>query len=437
MFKRVKTYLESPELRFFWAFLLLAIVLLVIDAINLDLIWLWIDLAVFAVLGVVIFWIGLSAAKSNMANRSSSRRLDSIIANLSDGVVVYDNDFKILIFNNAAEGIFNIQREQVMGQSFGPERAGEPNFRLLTQTIFPSLAPKVVRQSEPGAYPQIIDISFTEHEIRVSTDRLVNDKGQVVGFVKLIQDRTREVELLKSKSEFITIAAHQLRTPLTAVNWIFEGFSTSEELGPEDRELAGNGLTATRKLLKIVNDLLDVSKIEEGRFGYNFEQADLVAFISELLINAQAISKEYGVKLYFDKGGEATLPIHIDKNRLGLAFSNLMDNAIRYNIENGSVTVAIKRVPKKPYVEISVKDTGIGIPPQNMSKVFTKFFRAENVLKRETEGSGLGLFITKNIINRHGGTIWAESVIDRGTTFFFTLPTDPKLIPPKEVGMGI
>jgi len=214
-----------------------------------------------------------------MEDRSSSRRLDSIITNLSDGVIVYDNDFKILVFNNAAESIFGIHREMVLGKSFGPERAGEPNFRLLTQTIFPSLAPKVIRQSEPGAHPQVMDISFPEHEIRASTDRLLDDKDQVVGFVKLIQDRTREVELMKSKSEFITIAAHQLRTPLTAVNWIFEVFSTSEDLKPEDKELAGNGLTATRKLLKIVNDLLDVSKIEEGRFGYNFEQADLIAFI--------------------------------------------------------------------------------------------------------------------------------------------------------------
>ena len=224
---------------------------------------------------------------------------------------------------------------------------------------------------------------------------------------------------------------------MTAVNWIFEGFSKSEDFSPEDRELASNGLTATRKLLKIVNDLLDVSKIEEGRFGYNFESVNLIDFISELLTNAQVVAKEYGVNLYFDRGDETSIILTIDTNRLGLAISNLLDNAIRYNVKNGSVTVGVKRVPEKPYVEISVKDTGIGIPPQNMSKVFTKFFRAENVLKRETEGSGLGLFITKNIINRHGGTIWSESVIDRGTTFFFTLPTDPKLIPPKEVGIGI
>ncbi|OGY60905.1 MAG: hypothetical protein A3I33_02180 [Candidatus Colwellbacteria bacterium RIFCSPLOWO2_02_FULL_45_11] len=208
-------------------------------------------------------------------------------------------------------------------------------------------------------------------------------------------------------------------------------------LPSDDRELAGNGLAAARKLLKIVNDLLDVSKIEEGRFGYNFEQTNLVIFLSEILKNAQAVAKEYDIKLYFDKGAQQQLMVTIDPNRLGLAISNLLDNAIRYNVKNGSVTVNIKLLTDKPFAEVAIADTGIGIPPENMEKVFTKFFRAENVIKRETEGSGLGLFITKNIINRHGGTIRAESVIDRGTTFYFTLPTDSRLIPPKEVGLGI
>jgi len=434
--KNTVTYLKSPELHFFWLFLFLAAILLVVDLIYLDFIWALIDFAVLILLGIVIFWSALRLTKSNLARKSSTRRLESIIASLSDGVVVYDSEFKIFVFNNTAENIFHIKKEQVIGKKFGPERAGDPAYRMLTQTIFPSLAPTIVRRSEAGVYPQVMDISFPDREIRVSTDRLLDEKNKAVGFVKVIQDRTREVELLKSKSEFITIAAHQLRTPLTAINWIFEGFSKGEDLVPEDRELAGNGLTATRKLLKIVNDLLDVSKIEEGRFGYNFESVNLLDFISEVLTNAQVIAKEYGVKLYFDKGTEASIMVTIDPNRLGLAVSNLIDNSIRYNVENGSVTIYIKRVPDKPYVEMSVKDTGIGIPPQDMPKVFSKFFRAENVMKHETEGSGLGLYITKNIIKRHGGTIWAESVIDRGTTFFFTLPTDPKLIPPKEIGIG-
>ena len=434
---RATTYLKSPEFRFFWVFLLIAVALVGVDLKYLTYGWALFHFIALAILGSVIFWSGYHLARANSAKSTSSGRLESIITNLSDGVIAYDNNFQILVFNRAAEDIFGIKKEQVVGQRFGPERAAEPKYKIFTQTMFPSLAPSVLRHSEAGAYPQIVDISFPGRELRVSTDRLIDDTKGVIGFVKLVQDRTREVELMKSKSEFITIAAHQLRTPLTAINWIFEGFAKSDALPKDDRELAGNGLTATRKLLKIVNDLLDVSKIEEGRFGYNFEQTNLVDFISEILKNAQVVAKEYGVNLYLDKGAQQEVLVTIDPNRLGLALSNLIDNAIRYNVANGSVTIGIRPLTESSYVEVSVADTGIGIPPENMDKVFSKFFRAENVMKKETEGSGLGLYITKNVINRHGGTIWAESVIDRGTTFYFTLPIDPRLIPPKEVGMGI
>lgn len=429
-------YLKSGELRFFWVFILLAGVLVGADFFYLSPTWALFHTTVLVVLGAVIFSNGYHLAKINFSRNVSSGRLESIISNLSDGIIAYDNNFKIMVFNSAAERIFKTKMSSVVGQRFGPERAAEQEFRLLTQTIFPSLAPSVVRHSEAGAYPQIIDISFPNQELRASTDRLLDEKGRVIGFVKLVEDRTREVELLRSKSEFITVAAHQLRTPLTAINWIFEGFAKSEAIPQDDRELSKNGLTATRKLLKIVNDLLDVSKIEEGRFGYNFVETNLVDFLSELLQNAEAVAKEYGVKLYFDRGGQQKLMVTIDPNRLGLAISNMLDNAIRYNVQNGSVTVAIKQLTDKPFVEISVADTGVGIPQEDINKLFTKFFRAENVMKRQTEGSGLGLFITRNIINRHGGTIWAESVIDRGTTFHFTIPTDSRLIPPKEVGSG-
>ncbi len=119
-----------------------------------------------------------------------------------------------------------------------------------------------------------------------------------------------------------------------------------------------------------------------------------------------------------------------------MVFSNLIETAIKYNVENGEVIVGVERVEGQPHVKVSVKDTGIGIPADQMDKLFTKFFRAENVVKVVTDGTGLGLYIVKNIVKRHGGEIWAESEINRGSTFSFTLPTDPKLIPPKEVVYG-
>jgi signal transduction histidine kinase len=315
-----------------------------------------------------------------------------------------------------------------------PEKISDSSFRTSVQAIFPSLAPAVVKRSAPGEYPQIMDISFSEPplELTVSTDRILDKDGNPAGFLKVIKNRTREVELLRSKSEFITVAAHQLRTPLTAVHWIFETFAKSESLVPEDKELVMNGLTASAKLLKIVNDLLDVSKIESGKFGYSFTEIDIGVFMDDLLKNANLLAKKYGVSLFFDRP-KSPIIIHGDPQKLGIAFSNLIDNAIKYNVKNGQVVVKIEPYPNRPYIQITIKDTGIGISKDALSKLFSKFFRGENVIKEQTEGSGLGLYIVKNIILRHGGNISADSALGRGSSFYVVLPTDPTLIPPKEV----
>ena len=396
--------------------------------------WILISIIITLTAAGIIFWQRSRLLRANLEVKTASGRLQTLIADLPDGIIAYDNNFTIQIFNPAAERIFGINREQVVGHTFGPERAQELPFRLLTQTIFPSLSPLVVPRSEPGVFPQIVDLSFTDpkRELTVSTNKIVSPAGEALGFIKLVKDKTREAELLRSKSEFITIAAHQLRTPLTTIHWVFEGLNGKEKLEAEDRELVASGLLNSVKLLKIVNDLLDVSKIEEGKFGYDFEQVNIIDFLSGILTNAEAMAKKYEVKFYSDRSGETAVNLTIDANRLGLAISNLVDNAIKYNVKNGSVTVKLERLPDKPYLQISIKDTGIGIPPEDMPKLFTRFFRTENAAKMEIEGSGLGLYIAKNIINRHGGTIWAESILGRGTTVYFTLPIEPKLIPQKE-----
>lgn len=396
--------------------------------------WILVSIGItLAALGI-IFWQRRDLLRARLEINTASGRLQTLIADLPDGVITYDNNFTIQIFNPAAERIFGINRKQVVGYAFGPERAQELPFRLLAQTIFPSLSPLVVPRSEPGVFPQIVDLSFTnpKRELTVSTNKIVSPAGEALGFIKLVKDKTREAELLRSKSEFITIAAHQLRTPLTTVHWVFEGLKGKEKLEVEDKELVASGLRESVKLLKIVNDLLDASRIEEGKFGYDFEQVNITDFLSGILTNAEVMAKKYEIKLYSDKGGETAVNLMIDADRLGLAISNLVDNAIKYNVKNGSVTVKLERLPDKPYLQISIKDTGIGIPPEDMPKLFTRFFRTENAAKKEIEGSGLGLYIAKNIINRHGGTIWAESILGRGTTVYFTLPIDPKLIPQKE-----
>lgn len=423
----------------FWFFVAASFLNIGIGIRYLGGLWFLFDAAALLITGVFVFRSGYRALKESRQSVFGYRRLESIISNLRDGIVSYDNNLEITDMNAAAEQILNIKKSQVIGKRISPEWGANAELKMLSQVIFPSLAPTVIKRSEPGVYPQVVDISFVEPdiELRVSTDRIMTEKGEVLGFVKVIHDRTREIELFRSKSEFITVAAHQLRTPLTAVRWALENIKAIGNLDPGVKDLTETGLSASSKLMKIIEDLLNTSKIEEGRFGYEFQDMDIVSFLEQALSGVQAVAKEYGVNLYFDRPAD-NLPIilRMDPSKLGMAFSNFLDNAIKYNVKNGSVTVKIEKMTDRPYVEISIKDTGVGIPEEDIPKLFSKFYRGENVVKDETDGTGLGLYIAKNIILRHGGGINAESVVNRGTTISVFLPTDPKLIPPKEIVYG-
>jgi signal transduction histidine kinase len=213
------------------------------------------------------------------------------------------------------------------------------------------------------------------------------------------------------------------------------------ELNIDSKDLAQTGGAAAKKLLKIVDDLLDAAKLEDGKFGYDFKEHDLLGFIDKLLVEAGPIAKEYNVNLFFSSGGGSAsggkkpVPnfLTFDEAKVGIALTNLIDNAIKYNVPNGAVTVDAKLASDPRFLQISVSDTGVGIPENDIKKLFTKFFRAENVMQFATEGSGLGLYVVKNIIMRHGGNIWVESQLHRGTTFYFTLPIDASLIPQKDL----
>jgi len=433
-FRRLLTDFKSPEMRSFWVFIILIFLLLIADLIFPNIKTL-IKVSFFIVLGALIFWNDLKLIRINIETKDASQRLNDIVNNLSDGIIAYDANFKVLNVNSAIEEIFGIRKDEILGRYFGPEKVKEQRFKVLAQVIFPSLAPIAVRKTEGDIYPQIMDISFNEPnlEFRVATLKVYSPETKSTGFVKIIHDRTREIQLYKSKSEFITVAAHQLRTPLTAINWTLETINQSSSLTAEEKELVGNGLTASVKVLKLVNDLLDVAKMEEGKFGYDFENVDIIKFLTDILENAKAVAKEYKVNLYLDTGNEPPIPLKIDPNRMGLALSNIIDNSIKYNVENGEVAVKIERLPGKPYVQIAISDTGVGIPAEDINKIFSKFFRAENAVKFRPEGTGFGLYIARNIIIRHGGTIWIESTIGRGTTVYITLPINPNLIPPKEM----
>ncbi len=387
---------------------------------------------------LVLIFFSFFAFSKNFAfdfqKNNSNYFFEKFIEDLNNPLIGYNEDFKIIYFNKKAEAYFNLKKSEVLNLKITPENLKDLKLKNLTQVIYPSLAPIVIPLSEPNTWPVVNEIHLEEplkRYLRVYTLKLSNQENNLNYFFKIIEDFTRERELLVLKNDFISAAAHQTRTPLTAINWAFE---TLNNLNKDEnlKEIILNGLEAAQRALKIINDLLNVSKIEEGKFGYNFKELELNDYLKDILLLFNEIKKEYGVEIYFNPSPEK-INVKIDPDKFGLAFSNFIDNAIRYNVENGKVEVFVEKLQQKPFVRIIVKDTGIGIPEENLKFISQKFYRASNASTKEPNGSGLGLYISKNIIKQHGGDFFVESILNRGTKITIYLPLDFSLIKEKEL----
>jgi len=236
-------------------------------------------------------------------------------------------------------------------------------------------------------------------------------------------DAEREKFIDSLKTEFVAIAAHQLRTPISAIKWIIK-MLMDEDIGPltkEQKDYLTKAYLSNERMVKLINDLLCVTRIEEGRFLNKQKKADLIENIESALALWKGAAERKGLKFEFHKPNRKTPFAFVDAEKVALALQNLIDNAIHYTSQ-GEIVVKVDFLKGKNEFQISVKDTGIGIPKDQQSKVFSRFFRAGNAVKMETEGTGLGLYIARSIAQAHGGRMFFESEEGKGTTFYFTVP---------------
>lgn len=249
--------------------------------------------------------------------------------------------------------------------------------------------------------------------------------NEMVGNVKEVQERQAVISQLKS--EFISIAAHQLRTPLSVMKWSHHILLDGDvgEISPKQREMIEKADLANESMIKLVHNLLDAAGIEEGKFGFKFEEMEMTSFLKNLYEQKKLLAENKQVVLRLGSGVSGAWNITGDAERLSMAIGNIIDNAIRYTPSGGTVEVDMKAEPSA--VIVSVKDTGIGISIEDRERLFTKFFRGSSVRHLETLGTGLGLFIAKNVISSHNGVISVESEKGHGTTFFIRLPREHSL----------
>lgn len=228
-----------------------------------------------------------------------------------------------------------------------------------------------------------------------------------------------------AKSDFVSVAAHQLRTPLTGVKWTLHALAAGEraQLSPSQRKLVEDARQATDRLVVLVNDLLNVARLEEGRIGFSFQRQHLEPLLSEVVDRFTPLAQEKKVRLERRLSSEALPELVVDRERLAVVLDNLLDNSLKYTPPGGTVTLGARLGGGE--VVVQVTDTGIGIPRGEQARVFSKFFRSENAQLSQTSGSGLGLFAARKIVEQHGGRMWFHSVENEGSTFAFALPLKP------------
>ena len=344
----------------------------------------------------------------------------AILESIANGVIVNDIAGHILLVNPAAEQLLGIHARTMEGQRW--QNIGKALTPAGYAQVAALVAEATARVSRGGFQPVSQVFEIGDRTIRAHLSPMITRSGEPLGVVTVFCDITHEREIDRVKTEFASTVSHEMRTPLTSikgyVDLVLDG--DAGEISPDVRDFLQVVRANSDRLAKLVDDLLDISRLEAGRITLDLVPLQMHEIVAEVLQDMRQQMEEQGLALAVDV--PAHLPaIRGDRDRVRQIVANLISNAIKYNTSPGGQVTVIARA-QDTHVQISVSDTGIGIAPEDQAQLFTKFFRADHPLVRRTGGTGLGLPIGKALVELHGGEIWVESELGRGSTFSFTLP---------------
>jgi len=344
----------------------------------------------------------------------------AILTSIADGVVVNDTEGKIIMVNPAAERILDMVGGQLIGKEFYElfaafSSSGKEEAIEAMETLLSSSVPEMTKTSNK------MSLEIGDRIIHALLSPVLSEQSDFLGVATIFRDVTKEVEADRAKSEFVSTVSHELRTPMTAIkgytDLLYAGAAGT--INPEQKRFLSTIKSNTDRLTALINDLLDISRMETGRVRFEPRLLQLGEVIADVVNVLAAQAEAKSLNLTYEVA--AGLPeVMGDQDRLHQVLTNLIGNAIYYTPEGGEIE--LRAYPVEEAVRVDVRDTGIGIAPEDMGHIFERFYRADHPLVQETRGTGLGLSIVKMFVEMHGGRIWVESEPEKGSTFTFILP---------------
>ncbi|MEX6344968.1 cell wall metabolism sensor histidine kinase WalK [Staphylococcus ureilyticus] len=340
---------------------------------------------------------------------SEKRRLDSVITHMSDGIIATDRRGRVRIVNDMALTMLGMMKEEIIGHYMLNMLKLEEDFSL-----------DEIQENNDSF---LLDINESEGIIaRVNFSTIVQETGFVTGYIAVLHDVTEQQQVEQERREFVANVSHELRTPLTSMNSYIEALESGAW---KDDALAPQFLSVTReeteRMIRLVNDLLQLSKMDNESDQITKEIVDFNMFINKIINRHEMSAKD---TTFVREIPKQTIFTEIDPDKMTQVFDNVITNAMKYSRGDKRVEFHVKQNSLYNRMTIRVKDNGIGIPINKVDKIFDRFYRVDKARTRKMGGTGLGLAISKEIVEAHNGRIWANSVEGQGTSIFITLPCE-------------
>ncbi|MBP3952626.1 cell wall metabolism sensor histidine kinase WalK [Bacillus suaedae] len=345
---------------------------------------------------------------ATITRNREQKRLKSVLTHMTDGVMSTDQDGKIILMNKRAEELLNIESDKAVGRFL-------PDVLHLSETFN---LEDLYEQSESI----LLDFSNEEEAYLLEANFSViqEENGPINGLITVLHDVTEEEKIEQDRREFVANVSHELRTPLTTMKSYLEAL---EDGAIEDVELSRRFLGVTQneteRMIRLVNDLLQLSKIDSHDYRLTTDTIELRSFLELTLDRFEMLATDKNI-IFNRKFSNKPIYVDIDQDKMTQVLDNIISNAMKYSPEGG--TVRIRTLQQGENVRISIADQGMGIPRESQTKIFERFYRVDKARARSVGGTGLGLAIAKELVQAHGGHIWAQSEYGKGTTIFITLP---------------